>query len=388
MQHVTIREGKRAARPVGGWPKPRSNGPVKNGFERMPPSCQAVIFTNPYDKGRPCAETHPFAVRVTCGRCLPCSIVLRDQRLGRILSEQATASAAAMVTYTYAPDPRGFDPAGAVKIEKEDWIALRKAMHKRYGQLEYSGAFEMGEILKRVHAHIIWFWYPENKKPEWLEVPRYVEAAYKKARIEGTIGRNGRFLCCGVECAAQTSKKKAANGIEQIQYISWIPEWPHGYVNISEVTEQSAGYVSKYCLKKENADQLRKSGSVRRSLDTYRVSSQKLGYRHMRWFGEDAARQGLEVPDRYTVAGSTIKSGRRKGEARQYTMTRGMKRELCDAYMRTIATMLASGEIKEWRCKPTGATRTKIRAVIQWPATWIWTPSAIRKRRWKPSSDS
>lgn len=336
--------------------------------DRLPTKCGNTFWIVPDKPKVVVAPNHPGAIEISCGKCLRCLITKRNMHVGRMIAEQHGSVASVMLTLTFASD-EALMPAPGSQIgpqvprdnkrywkaawkeywarAREPWTAFRGSLRKRYGQTQYCGAAELGELRGRLHFHVAVFFGEGNKIPEWVYLPRRVESDYRNAVRAGALDADGSFISCGVKCQKQYSIKGRKD-----QFIAWLPEWPHGYVHIGEMNEKSAGYIAKYCMKPADAAVLRGANSPHNSFATKIFRSHKLAYRFARELGEQAAEQGLEPMARYRLDGQVYASGPRAGHAREYLMTRGMKRECGMAHMRRVASMLATGELKRWVAKP------------------------------------
>lgn len=343
---------------------------IHNGFEkRLAAGCQSRFWVL-WDAGKrkEVAPFHPGAVEISCGKCLACQIVRRDRHVGRMVAASVTCAGTVFLTLTYAPKGAdGVDPEGAKAILPEHMVAFRKSMRDSHGKLEprkgrggvvvhvhrgkfqYCGAGELGELKRRVHWHIILFFDDKESIPEWVHLPQRAARDYLNAKRSGGMDADGSFVSCGVKCKAQYSIKKRTD-----EFVAWLPEWPHGYVNIQEVGEKGPGYIAKYMMKPNKAAVLRGEGSVHNSVETYKVVSQKLGYGFIRELGNRTAKAGLGLSAVYSVDNQRVTRGPRAGEFRTYTMTRAMKREYVNAYLQEIARQLATGERSHWVAPVTG----------------------------------
>lgn len=338
--------------------------------DRLPPKCGNTFWIVPSDNKRRVAPNHPGAVEITCGRCLRCLITKRNIHVGRMIAEQLGSEASVMLTLTFRPEVElpevpgtEYGPAVPDKWKlpngkpywkarwkaywaeaRKYWVPFRKSLRKRYGQGEYCGAGELGDMRGRLHFHTGLYFGKGQKIPAWVDLPRRVERDYIDAVRRGLVDADGCFQCCGVKVKRQYSVKG-----KEDNFIAWLPEWPHGYVHIGEMTAASAGYIAKYLMKPADAATLRGPNSPHNSYATKVFRSHKLGYRYVREWGEKAAREGLCPTSSYRLPGQVVASGPGKGRAREYRMTRGMKRECGRAHLRTVASMLAKGELRSWR---------------------------------------
>lgn len=302
----------------------------------------------------------------------------------------ALSKAAQYVESEYLPDGT---PTGALKIVPGDWQVFRKTTYKKYGHFEYFGASERGELGRcHIHAQLYFehetelvaaenyreavraemaargervpgeiplpaWWKDKVFAPAWVDLPRVVDREYRRAvrsgaMIPADMHRPERFMCCGVEVARQLQTKAKFAGMgPQYRFIAWIPEWPWGYVNVGEANAQTAGYIAAYMVSPDKAEKLRGPNSTVRTVETKVYRSQRLGYAYIRSHGEDAAKQGLQLSGRYRLPGQVYNSGYREGKAKLFTMTPGMKRVACEAYIRQVIRMLGRGEVRKWASK-------------------------------------
>lgn len=343
----------------------------RTAHDRLEPSCQRTFWVLPSNPKRTVPPGHPGAIEITCGKCKRCLITKRNLHVGRMLAEQVGAKASAMLTLTFDPEkvelprvpsdeefgpvvPDWFRLPSGKRYWKQRWkaywdearkywVPFRKSLRKRYGQVQYCGAGELGSKRARLHFHTGIYFDEANKIPEWVNLPGRVQIDHGRARKAGRIDADGCFTSCGVKVKAQWSVKERRD-----EFICWLPEWPHGYVHIGELNGKSAGYIAKYIMKPADAAVLRGENSPHNSYATKVFRSHKLGYRFMRELGERCAREGIAPRTRFTLPDQVVAYGQGAGRHRQYSMTRGMKRELGQAHMRCIASMMARGELRRW----------------------------------------
>lgn len=277
-------------------------------------------------------------------------IARKNQLIGRMVGQAQTSARSVFLTLTYSPLPDGSDPPEASEIFPKHMVDARKRWRERYGKFEYCGVAERGELKGRVHWHIMLFFDASANLPEWADLPQRVERDYLSALRNGTLGPDETFWSCGVKCMPLRLRKKQG----RLDFVFWHASWPHGYLHVRAVDDGTPGYIAKYILKPAKGAAIRPVDSPHNSLETYKVSSNKLGIEYVRQLGVRTAKAGVPLSSTYAVAGRKFNHGPRAGQWVRYTMTRGMRREYVAAYFAEIARQLACGEIKEWKAPETG----------------------------------
>lgn len=148
---------------------------------------------------------------VPCGKCWQCRLSRRNDFAGRCMAESYSAEWSAYLTLTYAPRDDGADKVIQPRHFQDFIRALRDARRPPLQQkmrCRYMAAGEYGSLKSRAHFHVILFGWG----------PRF--------EAEEHPARDGRF---------------------------YMPEWPHGHVNVQwDPGEDAVTYCAKYVTKAEN----------------------------------------------------------------------------------------------------------------------------------------
>lgn len=341
-------------RPPGREDRPREDfGP------KPPAGCSRPLYVLPAERGRVVSKDTIGAVRISCGKCFGCALTRKSMLVGRMAGEAAMSVRTVLVTLTYRdverqgcypfgkhPKGNGVPPERASKLLLDDVRAFRKSLVKRYGGVQYVIAGEYGSRTRRAHWHALVFFRKEHKLAPWADFPTVVPAAEKFARMTGGgIGSDAGFTYNGIEILYISPPKDFARsaGIRCV-----IPEWPHGHVDIRTPDHGGFGYVAKYMLKDSHAAQL--DVRANRHSQKTSITSRGLGVSYVIDLGERHAEQGLEPQSGlYIVDGSKFRRGVNKGKYCRFPMTRAMRREFLNAYLRRIACDLALGVRKLYR---------------------------------------
>lgn len=144
-----------------------------------------------------------------CGNCLDCRLKSSRDWAIRIMHECKSHEKNIFITLTYASAPDNFS------LNKTDFQGFIKRLRRRFGKVRYYQCGEYGEKFGRPHHHAILFGFdfPDKKKKP---------------------------------------KKEHENQFYSSKLLEDI--WRHGRCDISDVTYDSAAYVSGYITKKVNGD--------------------------------------------------------------------------------------------------------------------------------------
>lgn len=160
-------------------------------------------------------------VDVPCGHCLGCSLDYSRNWASRLYLESLTSTSSYFITLTYSDE---FVPLSH-SVQKRDLQLfikrLRKLTYDELGfncNIRYYGCGEYGDHTFRPHYHLIIFNLPGST-------------------LKGDMSDLGY--------------KTYVNHFVQ-------SAWPVGFVEVGEFTYQSASYVARYCLKKQNASKYEK----------------------------------------------------------------------------------------------------------------------------------
>lgn len=150
------------------------------------------------------AETG-IPIKIPCGKCVGCRLEQSRQWAVRCMHEKRLHRESSFLTLTYENMPAGNS------LQLADYQNfLKRLRHHVDGSLRFFGCGEYGETTARPHYHLLLL----NK-----------DFADKKS------------LSSGNEYNLYTSK-----------ILSQL--WPHGHHSIGDVSFQSAAYVARYCVKK------------------------------------------------------------------------------------------------------------------------------------------
>lgn len=154
----------------------------------------------------------PF-VTLPCGQCLGCRMDKAADWTTRIVHEASQHEDNSFVTLTFAPEHYPADWSVDPRVLQLFVKRLRKALG--HGRVRYFGCGEYGDEGGRAHYHLLLFgWAPSDAYP-W------------RRTASGFIVSRSPFL-------------------ETL--------WGKGHVEVGSVTQQSAGYVARYVVKKINGD--------------------------------------------------------------------------------------------------------------------------------------
>lgn len=152
---------------------------------------------------------------VPCGQCMNCRINKRDSWTSRILLESLDATSSAFWTLTFSDEGIETLAEKGPRLLVRNFlnaVRMKEARAMNPAQLRSFGVLEYGEYTFRPHVHII-LW---NIASTWLDPMPYKP---------------------GMPRPILHSK-----------------QWPHGHVDVQDLTTSSARYVAKYCCKIEDPD--------------------------------------------------------------------------------------------------------------------------------------
>lgn len=152
----------------------------------------------------------PF--QLPCGKCVECLLERAREWAVRCTHEASLHAANSFITLTYAPDK--MPPEG--KLRYLDFQLFMKRLREHASKpLTFFMCGEYGEITQRPHYHACIFGYDfEDKIP--------------------------------IAANHQGDQRWNSEKLTEI--------WGHGHTEIGTVTPQSAGYVARYVLKKQNPE--------------------------------------------------------------------------------------------------------------------------------------
>lgn len=148
-------------------------------------------------------------VWLPCGKCLACHLTRAASWGLRAMCEQRYHERSCFLTLTYSND---FFPSDFTQFRRDGTLFIKRARERLGVALRFFGVPELGERSYRPHFHHCVFGadFSEDRKP---------------------VGRSDG----GVLYSSPT--------LDAL--------WPYGFARIGELTEASAMYVGRYCVKKE-----------------------------------------------------------------------------------------------------------------------------------------
>jgi len=149
---------------------------------------------------------------LACGGCIQCRLRRASEWALRITHEASEFSRNSFLTLTYAPEHLPSDGAVSIRAVQLFMKRLRKSIAPL--RVRFFACGEYGAKLGRPHYHIMLFGYVFPDRRPWRRSP---------------FGRVYR-----------------SDSLEAL--------WPFGHSELGSVTLASAGYVSRYCVKKITGD--------------------------------------------------------------------------------------------------------------------------------------
>jgi hypothetical protein len=210
-------------------------------------------------------QGRPFQVTVGCRNCRPCRDHQKRIRAGQLLAEMKTNREAYMVTLTYRTEGEGMNPH---EFNYKTVQLYMKRLRKNYPDYEFRFAIfgERGEKKQRVHWHQTLFINPRKEGVPLFPWP--------------TADHNDR---------------------------RWLPEWPHGHINVKPLTRENATYSCKYAVKDLN--NLSQNERPRQS------AGRALGTDYIRDYAIRMVEAGIKPKNwRYKIDGITTQNGEKTWE--------------------------------------------------------------------------
>lgn len=166
--------------------------------------------------------TNPYLVpslgfTVPCGQCMSCRIARSREWTERILGEAECWENAVFVTLTY--DPNNIKTTtGRYSLKKEDLTNFFKNLRYRLDnrKIKYYAIGEYGEKFEGGHFHAIIY---------------------------------GLRFCGGCESCNVSDRRRQSPARPGTDCDRLKQAWPYGFVDVSGVGPESAGYVAKYVTK-------------------------------------------------------------------------------------------------------------------------------------------
>lgn len=168
-----------------------------------------------------------------CGRCLPCKINNARIWQHRLLLEQRTSTCSCFVTLTYDDDFIPHNYKNQQVLCKKDLQNYLKRLRRRFpsGSVRYFGVGEYGDLSFRPHYHLALF------------------------------------------------------GVNELDKEIIDSKWPFGFVQVGDLTQQSARYIVGYVIKKLTSE---KDERLEGRLPEFMLSSRQnggIGYEAVRRIG-------------------------------------------------------------------------------------------------------
>jgi hypothetical protein len=154
------------------------------------------------------------SLNLPCGRCVGCRLEKSKQWAIRVMHEASQHSENSFITLTYNDTHLPND----YSLHYKDFQLFVKRLRKRIGKkIRFYMAGEYGENYGRPHFHACIFGYSFPDKELW-----------KRTTSDSFIYRSTELEAL----------------------------WPFGYSSIGDVTFESAAYVARYIMQKQNGDKL------------------------------------------------------------------------------------------------------------------------------------
>lgn len=234
---------------------------------------------------------------IACRNCPPCSDFRKRQIAGQLLAEKTTSKDSYMVTLTYRTEGEGMRP---YQFDYRTVQLFLKRLRKNNPQLKIRFACfgEKGEKRARVHWHLAIFTNPTEGKT-------YFPIQWGKAQEDGR---------------------------------QWIPEWPHGHINVLPLTNENARYTAKYAVKDAIGN---------KAAERWRFSAGRaLGTDYIVDYAKRIAKMGAYPHNfRYSIDGITTPDGKKMWF---FFMNKSLKRHFMRAYTETYREL--------WGKEPPGPT--------------------------------
>lgn len=158
-----------------------------------------------------------------CGVCCGCRLSYAAQWSVRCWCEAQCHEKSCFITLTYSNENLPED--GSVKKEELQLFIKRLRRLAEPEVIRFFGCGEYGEKGNRPHYHVCVFGFDFSDK---------------------TLLKGGRWKGCKKGFKKSTDPLYRSDGLESL--------WKKGYSSIGELTEKSAGYVARYCMKKIGGD--------------------------------------------------------------------------------------------------------------------------------------
>lgn len=156
-------------------------------------------------------ETYRSGFNLPCGQCIGCRLTYSRNWAIRCIHEAQMHKKNCFITLTF--NPESLQGRGVQSVKKRDFQLFMKRLRKKYGNgIRYFHCGEYGEQQKRPHYHALLFGHDFDDKKLWS----------KRSDIRLYVSEELKQL------------------------------WPYGFSTIGEVNFDSAAYVARYILKKQN----------------------------------------------------------------------------------------------------------------------------------------
>ena len=157
-------------------------------------------------------------IYLPCGRCIGCRLEKSKQWATRVMHEASQHSENSFITLTYNNENLPKDNSLVYSDFQLFLKRLRQLCNRKYGkQIRFYMAGEYGENYGRPHWHACIFGHSFSDKKPWKRTPSG-SIIYRSSELESL--------------------------------------WEHGYSSIGDVTFESAAYVARYIMSKQNGDNI------------------------------------------------------------------------------------------------------------------------------------
>lgn len=173
-------------------------------------------------------------VEVPCGKCVACKLEYSRTWANRCYLESLCHPVNWFITLTYRDDQLKFGYKGFATLEKDALSDFIRKLRDHFGhqvKIRFFGCGEYGSKTMRPHYHLIVFGAPISDLT--IDIPDYSKAPLK----------DGRY---------PIFRRKNSNG-DYVFYSQTVYDcWKKGKIEIEECSWNTAAYVSRYVMKKQN----------------------------------------------------------------------------------------------------------------------------------------
>lgn len=160
-------------------------------------------------------------INISCGQCVGCRLERSRQWAVRCMHEASLYENNCFITLTFSPEALEVRD-NPLSVCKRDFQLFMKKLRKRFGKgARYYYCAEYGDKNSRPHYHACLFNFDFPDRELW----------------------------------------KLSNGIPLYRSAELEKLWPYGFSSIGEVTFESAAYVARYIMKKQNGKKADEDGT-------------------------------------------------------------------------------------------------------------------------------